>query len=855
MTERPAPHAIDISPQTLVELCDYVANAQRQFPDLLETAQSQPQPLPPLAAFETDQALWEALRRHRAEHSIHILMQDLTGQASIEVVGQRLSTLARSCLALALTSAEQAVAAEHGALLDHNGQPLTLAVIGLGKLGGDELNFNSDIDVVMTHQGEGHATGRRQLGASQYFSAVAQGLIQRMDSVTEHGRVWVMDTRLRPFGSAGALVWSLPAMETYFLSEGRTWERYAWLKAAHAAGNGQTTKQLLDTLRPFIYRRYLDYGIFESLRALHRKIDGQSQRQGGHDDIKRGPGGIRALEFLIQSLQLLEGGRSPELQVAGFLPALAALERSGQLDTPTASRMRDAYGFLRTLENRLQAMTGQQTHHLPQPGAQLERLAYLMGMDNAAMLLEQLNAHRTWVAETFHGQFIEHTHRPSPKISWPPTPDWAVEIRQRGLADDVEEFIEPFETLTARLAKRPLSGEGRIRLDRLMPELVDKLLAQPEPTRGLGDVLALIEQIAQRSAYLSLLHERPEITEQVIHVFQASEQIARWVIDSPQLLDDLIDPTHRLTMPPPPNLDGTDPEMGLNQLGRWRQTTFLKTALAELNRSITVAQASQQLTQVIETCIEKVLTSLADDPPLAVIAYGNGGAGTMHYTSDLDCVFLHQHTDNSAQVIKIAQRLISMVQLPLPGGRLVEMDTRLRPNGRAGLLVSHIDQFADYQQHQAWLWEHQALIRARWMAGDASLQAAFDAIRQDVLTQPRDRRQTAEALQTMRHKQKSQRAEGAIKQRLNDIQFIAELGVLTQSHDNLGLVRTRLPDEQLAQVDGIHQALKDELMNHWHHLIEAQHHQWLDRVPSEQDDRLLATVDQAIARAWQVLSD
>jgi glutamate-ammonia-ligase adenylyltransferase len=594
---------IDLTADTLVELSDYVATAQRQFPGILETALGEPSPLPPLDAFDGDQALWAALRRYRAEHSIHALTQDLTGQADIEAVGQQLSVIARACLTLALAAAEQSVAVEHGDLLDQDGRPIRLAVVGLGKLGGDELNFNSDIDVVMTHQGEGQATGRRQLGANQYLTAVAQGLIQRMDSVTEHGRVWVMDTRLRPFGSAGALVWSLPAMETYFLSEGRTWERYAWLKASHAAGDDQTTEQLLDALRPFIYRRYLDYGIFESLRALHRKIDGQSQRQGGHDDIKRGPGGIRALEFLIQSQQLLEGGRSPELQVAGFLPALGALERSGQLDTATATRMRDAYGFLRTLENRLQAMTGQQTHHLPPPGAQLERLAYLMGMDNADMLLEQLDAQRTWVAETFHGQFIEHTHRPSPKISWPPTPDWAVEIRQRGLADDVERFIEPFETLMARLARRPLSGEGRIRLDRLMPELVDKLLAQPKPTRGLEDVLALIEQIAQRSAYLSLLYERPEITEQVIHVFQASEQIARWVIDSPQLLDDLIDPTHSLTMPPPPTLDGTDPEMGLNQLGRWRQTTFLKTALAELNRSITVTQASQQLTQIIETCI------------------------------------------------------------------------------------------------------------------------------------------------------------------------------------------------------------------------------------------------------------
>ena len=855
MTESRLFNAVEMTPDTLIELSDYVANAQRQFPGILETAWAAPRPLPPLEAFDSDHALWTALRRYRVEQSIHVLVQDITGHAGIEAVGQRLSAIARSCLTLALASAEQSVAAEHGPLLDAEGEPIRLAVVGLGKLGGDELNFNSDIDVVMIHQGDGHATGRRRLGANQYLSAVAQGLIQRMDSVTEHGRVWAMDTRLRPFGSAGALVWSLPAMETYFLSEGRTWERYAWLKAAHAAGENSTTTQLLDALRPFIYRRYLDYGIFDSLRALHHKIDRQSQGQGIERDIKRGPGGIRTLEFLVQSLQLLEGGRSPELQVAGFLPALAQLERLGQLDSITARQMREAYAFLRTVENRLQAMTGQQTHQLPQHGAAKDRLAALMGFGEPTALFKALDDHRAWVAATFHGQFIEHTHRPASTIHWPPTPHWADELVERGLKAEPKTFVEPLERLAERLAKRPLSGEGRIRLDRLMPELIEKLLTKPQPALGLDDVVALIEQIAQRSAYLALLHERPEITEQVIRVFQASDKIAKWVIDSPQLLDDLIDPTHRLTMPPPPTLNANDPETGLNQLGRWRQTTFLKTALAELGRSISVAHASQQLTDVIETCVQHVLDSLVDDPPLAVIAYGNGGARTMHYTSDLDCVFLHRQPESTARVIKIAQRLISMVQLPLPGGRLVEMDTRLRPNGRAGLLVSHIDQFADYQQQHAWLWEHQALIRARWMAGDTTLQSAFDTIRAEVLTQTRHRGQTAEAMIQMRQKQKRQRQESDIKQRLNDIQFIAEFGVLTQSRLNPVLVDARLPDQQLAELDGPSESLKAALVAHWHRFIEAQHHQWLDRVPRAQDPGELVDADRAIQAAWQALAD
>lgn len=845
----------DLSANELIRQCDYVAKAERQFPNLLTTCLSESPSMPPFSELDGVDAVMSALRQYRTKASIHALWQDLTGQIDIATLGQRLSNIARNCLGLALASAEHEVSKLHGELIGEDGQPVALSIIGMGKLGGDELNFNSDIDVVLTYRTQAKATGPRHLEAGQYLSLVSQGLIQRLETITSEGRVWVVDTRLRPFGSTGALVWSLRAMEAYFVSEGRTWERYAWLKASHAAGDVHTAGLLLKNLKPFIYRRYLDYGIFESLRALHEKIDGQSQQQGGHLDIKRGPGGIRALEFLVQSLQLLEGGRTPECQQTGFLPALDALENLGHLDATTAKTMREAYGFLRTLENRLQALTGQQTHRLPTAGPDLDRLAQLMGMSSASVLMTELNAHRDWVASEFQSRFLDQTEHAQPKFAWPPSADFSAQLKAQGMGHDAaDEMLGALEQLATRLAKRPLSREGRLRLDRFMPQLIGKIIHQRHPSLGLKDILSLIERIAQRSAYLALLYERPEITDQVIKAFRASERMARWVIDSPQLLDDLIDPQHGLVMPTPPTVDADDPETSLNQLGRWRQTAFLKTAWAEINRSITPSQASKQLTEVAETCIDLILQSLAPDAPMAVIAYGNAGAHTMHYASDLDCVFLHAHDSQIKDIAKIAQRLISMIQLPLPGGRLFEIDTRLRPNGRAGLLVSDIEQFDHYQRHEAWLWEHQALIRARWVAGDCSLRSAFDATRKAILTQARNPSEVAQSLREMRSKQQSERIETPIKRRLNDLQFASELGVLTQAYRNQQLIEARAPDQQLPLLEGLDASLKQALLDIWYTLNEALHHQWLDRQPKIMNEETLAKMDSVIEKAWQALA-
>lgn len=851
-------YPITISAEELLELSDYVANANRQFEGLVSQSINEPPTCPSKDSAPASEASLDewmhTLRRYRAGQSIHALWLDLTGAIDIHQMGQHLSETARQLLALALHASETQLAKHYGPLVGIDGESLGLSVLGLGKLGGDELNFNSDIDVVLAYRCNGQATGPRQLDAPQYLSQVARGLIHQLDAVTAQGRCWVVDTRLRPFGASGALVWSLPAMEAYFLGEGRAWERYAWLKASHVAGDATTSHALLEALRPFIYRRYLDYGIFESLRSLHQKIDRQSQLKGQDLDIKRGPGGIRALEFLVQSLQLLEGGRAPSLQVAGFRPALDALTEIGHIDSDTAEAMRRAYGFLRTLENRLQAMTGRQTHELPKNPATLERLARLMGFDRSQSLMEALDHHRHWVRDEFSDRFLDKDERSGPSVfAWPPSEDLVHQLADQGVAEHAQAIADELQGLENRLARRPLSAEGRARLERLMPTLIEALIDVPNPMEGLADVVALIEQTAQRSAYLALLYEKPEVCERVVSAFRASEQIARWVIQSPQLLDDLIDPAHQSVMPAHPEIDPDDPELGLNALGRWRQACFLRVALAEVSRQITPDQASLALTQVAETCIQVILNSLESQTPLAVIAYGNCGAETMHYGSDLDCVFLHDAHSTSGEMARIAQRLISFMQLPLPGGRLFEIDTRLRPNGRAGSLVSEIEQFGRYQRDSAWLWEHQALIRARWVAGDPALEAPFEAIRQETLRRPRDKASTAQTLKEMRQKQRHERAETPVKQRLTDLQFVIEFGVLTQAHEKPELATLRSPDEQIDALAGLEKTHRRELLMAWRSLIEQQHHQWLDRNPSPTDANELQQVDRLVAKTWQAL--
>ncbi|NDY95925.1 bifunctional [glutamate--ammonia ligase]-adenylyl-L-tyrosine phosphorylase/[glutamate--ammonia-ligase] adenylyltransferase [Wenzhouxiangella limi] len=834
----------ELTPGWLAAHCRFVDETWRRFPD-------HPDPSVSVRRPAEDELLAQpeiTLRRYRQLQSVHILWQDLAGMSDIATTGCAISALARDCLELALVAAEHQVQKNCGELRDDRDRPLRLAVLGLGKLGGNELNFNSDIDIVFVHDGKGESTGPRRLDAGRYHQLVARELIRLLDTVTSHGRVWIVDARLRPFGDAGALVWSLLAMEQYFLTEGRTWERYAWLKAAPVAGDLDAGKRLLAAIEPFIYRRYLDYGIFDSLRELHARIEAGTRSHSGRD-IKRGPDGIRAAEFLVQSQQILRGGRDRMLRVAGFLPGLEACAALGLIEAEPARELQQAYGFLRILENRLQAMTGRQGHHLPCETESLQCLAELMGHADPAALDKEIAGHQARIGARFSERFRAPANETAvPTGLWPPQDDLGEQLTRLGF-ENPDEAAKSLVQLDKRLTRRNLSAEGHRRLERLLPELLLATAAEPGADALLPELLRLIEQISRRSSYLSLLHERPQTLTRLVRVFSLSERVSAWITEAPQLLDDLLDPIHGLDLPALPASSSDELEESLNGLGRWRQAGFLRTALAELDERITPVEAAERLSLIAETILAEVLRLL--DPPdsdIAVIGYGNLGARALHYESDLDLVFLH---GTDPPPLRIAQRLISLMQMPLPGGRLFEIDTRLRPNGRAGMLISRVDSFGNYQDKQAWTWEHQALIRARWVNGSQALQDRFERIRQHVLCQQRDSHRVLTDLADMRARQQRDRSETPIKGLMTDIQYIAEAGVLCQAAKSPELIEVRRSDRQidlLRRSGWLTGEQASGLIEAWNEAIQARHICWLQRHPDDVD---LSAARRTVSAVWQ----
>jgi len=835
-----------LTPAALLEASNYAREVFRRWglgADWLAGAED---------ADEPTLALEARLRRRRQLGALGIIWRELQGEHDIEQTGRLLSALAIDCLEAALAQAEQRVEARHGQLFDAEGQPARLAILALGKLGGDELNFNSDVDLVYCHAGVGPSNGRRALGAAEYFARVARELSTLIETVGPHGRVWVIDTRLRPFGQAGALTWSVDAMEQYFLNEGRSWERYAWLKARAVAGDVGRGRELLERIRPFVFRRYLDYGLFDSLRALHGEIDQRSRREALEADIKRGPGGIRELEFVIQSLQLLRGGREPALRVPGFLPALRAARGLGLFEAATADRIDQAYRFLRRLENCLQLATGRQTHELPDTPAMRAAVARLMGAETWSMLARDIESCRESVRDLFRRQF-ENTQQPDTSIAaWPPDEALESRLAEHGFVDP-NAAAQALRSLQTRLERRALSAEGRRRLERLMPELLAEVVRHDPPDPGFVDLLKLIETVARRSAYLALLHERPQTLERCVRVFRASDRLADWVTESPQLLDDLLAPDQNPDLPRQPSLPRDDPEASLAALARYRQAGFMRIALGQLDGRFDRAGARVRLTRLAESVIALMAELfLPDGLDLAIIGYGNLGAGELHYSSDLDLVFLHPGGDPPLSRVR---RLISAMQMPQPGGCLYEIDTRLRPNGNAGMLISTLESFADYQQHHAWTWEHQALIRARCVCGPAALGREFDAIRAHTLAVKRDPTKLREDLSKMRRRQLRQRTESPPKQLLGHIQFIAELGVLERAERHPELLTVRATIDQLRCLrdsDWIEQGECRRLIEIFERAAALRDRRFLER----QSDETVPDSDRdQVSRAWRTYFD
>jgi glutamate-ammonia-ligase adenylyltransferase len=788
--------------------------------------------------------LESGLRRFRNHLMVRIIWRDLCGLAGLDETFADLTVLAELCLEAALDAHRARLVETHGEPVAEDGGMQHLSVIGLGKLGGGELNLSSDIDVMFCYGGGGETRGGsgRPLANDQFFIRQARAVIATLADVTEDGFCFRVDTRLRPFGEASPLCTSLAALEQYYQREGRDWERYALIKARPVAGDLELGRDLMRQVQPFVYRRYIDFSAVEALQEMHASVREDARRKDRLDDIKRGPGGIREIEFLAQCFQILRGGREPSLQTPSLARALAAIGELSLLHSDVLTHLRSDYVFLRQLENRIQAQRDQQLHRLP-AGEDLERLARAMGDREVDVLRHRLVAVRGRVQQTFQGIFPSQPERaadPRWSDAWRAMQsDHGAEVGAEQAAPD-----QPLDVFLRNLDRLALSQRARRRLNGFMPVLLERLEARALDGATLHRVYDLVLAVCRRSAYLVLLVQNPAALDRMIDLFARSSWVAGKVTRFPALLDELIDPSLGRQIPTEQELDQSvarllgaaqGVEAMLDGLNYLRLATTLRIAVALLQDNLRGEEAQVALAGLASALLRGVLELATGDieerhgriggvqatgarNSLAVIAYGSLGAMEPGFDSDLDIVFLFRGdapaSDGERSLpperyyARLAQRVLGFLTAMTPSGRLYAVDTRLRPNGRAGSLVSSIEAFADYQRDQAWTWELQALTRARHVAGNAATGAAFERIRRDVLCRARNRETLRRDLVEMRARMAREHGEGRsgaeqAKQRrggLIDIEFIIQFGVLDQASAHPETLRSTALLEQLASL-------------------------------------------------------
>jgi len=797
-----------------------------------------------LAALEDDAELMRELRIRRREEMARIAFRDLTGLAELDETLGDLSDLADACIEAALQAGERRLQARFGVPRDEAGEVIRPVVLGMGKLGGRELNFSSDIDLIFCHRAAGETDGAKALSTDEYFAKLAQEVQRLLAAVTPDGFVFRVDLMLRPFGSAGALSVSFSALEEYYQVHGREWERYALIKARPVAGDIKAGTELLRNLRPFVYRRYLDYNAIGSLRELKRLIADDVARRGQEDNIKLGSGGIRELEFIVQSFQLVRGGAERALRDSRLRPVLRYLGESGHLAPEVTRELDAAYVFLRRLENAIQIWADQQTHALPTQDDARAALCAALQFDNWDTLQARLATVRQFVQEQFDAIFAERgeadADSPSARLVralWVGLVegDEAYEaLSVAGFGRKPQQVLAALEELRSARLVRNMSESAMQKLQALLGPLFDAAREHAAPEQTLTRTLSVVQAIAGRSTYLTLLHDSAVARAQLVRLCGASPWLTDFIAKSPALLDTLLDPR---TLYAPPDreelrrelarrtagLTADDTEVGMDILRRYQKEMTLRIAAADLAGSLPLVQVSDRLTWLAEALVDEALQrawlemraqygeplrSDGEKAGFAVLAYGKFGGIELGYGSDLDLVFVHDcdqldgDTVNGPRAInngvfyaRLAQRVINWLATRTPAGRAYEIDMELRPNGRSGLLVTSVESFATYQRESAWTWEHQALTRARGVAGTPSIVESFVALRREVLMRPRDAAQLQRDIVEMRAKMRasldrSNAERWDIKQGdggLIDIEFITQFHVLRDAHRDVAI--------------------------------------------------------------------
>lgn len=752
---------------------DFAVDTLCRQPALLLQLDGPAQPPPELLAGQ--EADWPALlRRWRAAESTRLVWRDVTGLDSVDDTLAGSSRIAEQALQAGLAALAAQFAGPHGVVRDAQGVAQSLVVFGLGKLGGGELNFSSDIDLIYAFPENGSSDGPRPLDAENYFTRLGQRLAQLLGDVTADGFSHRVDLRLRPFGAAGRVALSFSAMEQYYQREGRDWERYAWIKARPVAGDIAAGERLLETLRPFVYRRYLDYSALDGLREMKALIDAEVAKREMAEHIKLGPGGIREVEFLAQALQLIRGGREAGLRQKSLLLALQRLAEAGYLEAEAARELAAAYRYLRRLENRVQMLGDQQVHALPQDALLRERIARGLGHADADAMLATLDRHRAVVSAAYEG--LLQTQRRQPEANaltqyWRALPEGgdAQSLLDAGFAAAAEQHAR-LRDFALSPAVRGLSERARQRLDRVLPALLAASAGSSAPDAALPRGIALLQAIARRTSYLALLDEQPVALARLVDATSRSALIAERLAEHPLLLDELLDARLASAVPDAVDLQARishelqalapgDTEAALSVLNEIRQSVSFRIALLALAQRQPARDSARQLAVLAEGLLHATL-GLAEaemraahgdiaEAGFAVVAYGSVGGRELGFGSDLDLVFLHDaHGDAvsdgprpleaSRYFARLAQKLVSLLATVTSAGRLYEADVRLRPDGAKGLLVSTLASFTDYQHQRAWTWEQQALVRARAIAGHARVISGFEHVRADVLARPRD---------------------------------------------------------------------------------------------------------------------
>ncbi|MDH5445831.1 MAG: bifunctional [glutamate--ammonia ligase]-adenylyl-L-tyrosine phosphorylase/[glutamate--ammonia-ligase] adenylyltransferase [Gammaproteobacteria bacterium] len=814
------------------------------------------------------------LRQFRLREWIRIVWRDIAGFAELEQTTRELSWLAETCVDGALQKLYQWACEEWGTPCNADGEPQQLVVIGMGKLGAWELNVSSDIDLIFTYPeaGETHG-GKKELSNSEFFIRLGQKLIQSLDNATVDGFVFRVDMRLRPFGDGGALAMSFDAMENYYQVHGREWERYAMIKARVIAGDRQAGETLMAMLKPFIYRRYIDFGAYESLREMKVMINREVKRKGIDGNVKLGPGGIREVEFIGQVFQLIRGGREKELQERNILKVLELLKAKAILPDYVVDELAHAYRFLRHVEHRIQEFAEQQTHELPADETGQQRLAYGMGFSSWDLFYEDLQGHRSRVQSHFEQVFeapqTEHAEHDELDLTrlWYGRLD--SETAEKILADlgyqEPKQILAKLAALHNSRKYREMSTQGQERLDKAVPLLIGAIGKSTHPDITFGRVAELIESVARRTVYLVLLIENPLALSQLVRLCAASPWIARYLAQHPMLLDELMD-TRRLYAPPDKEqlareirerLEGVDPgdvEQQMDTLRHFHHLNLLRVAAADIVGSLPLMKVSDHLSWIAEVCLEETLElawqymvdkhgqlagSSKDSKGFAIIGYGKLGGLELGYGSDLDLVFIH-HADNLSQMTdgkqaveasvffaRLGQRLIHLLTAVTRAGILYEVDMRLRPDGASGMLVSGLKSFTQYQLEKAWTWEHQALVRARFVAGDPAVGDQFNSVRADILGEERDCQQLHKDVLEMRDRMRGQLDKSKqglfdLKQGrggIVDIEFMVQYGVLAFAHkypelrtwtDNIRLLMVMAAGRVMSpeQVDKLTEAYK-----------------------------------------------